>query len=338
MRLRRWERRGFVPLSPGRLKLRHRILPRTVIGISFMLLAAGVGAAFSGAAFYAYYDNRLAQNEEAVALFVDGFDQQYTDTANALDDLRVEAIEDIREELEPVGDSVTDAHGVVGLPSTAGPSVWLLETRDEAGEPIEGAAFAVAPHGDGTVFMTSYTLVKASTTAPSPAIDLVKEDRRLPAQLWSWDVEHDVAVVVVAAEVPHLVLASESEQLAAVGDRVFAMAGVGGQGSTATPGVLVDHSDQGLQHTAPVGALYRGGPLVTVQGRVVGVASLDYQPYGFDPGQVAQAPGVEGLCSVVLACADLSDDPDLTSDEAEAPPSGGLEADELDDIDPDAEG
>jgi S1-C subfamily serine protease len=317
------------------VKLRHRILPRTVIGISFMLTSLGVGAAFSGAAFYAYYDNRLAQNEQAVALFVDGFDQQFSDAAKALDDLRIEAVEDIRTELAPLGDSVTDSRGVVGLPPTAGGSVWLLETMDEAGEPVAGSAFAVAPHENGTVFLTSYALVMASTTAPSPVIELVKGTERLPAQLWSWDVERDLAVLVVAADVPNLPLADEPQQAAAVGQRVFAMAGVGGQGSTAAPGVLLDRSERGLQHTAPVGFLYRGGPLLSADGRVLGVASLNYRPYGFDPGAVAQAPGVADLCQAVLTCADLTGGPDLAAAEAQAPPAGSAEVDE---IDPDAEG
>ena len=47
-------------------------------------MAAGIGAAFSGAAFYAYYDNRLAENERTVGRFVEGFDQQFSDAAGAL--------------------------------------------------------------------------------------------------------------------------------------------------------------------------------------------------------------------------------------------------------------
>ena len=126
-RMRDLGRRGYVPLSPGRRKLRHRILPRTVIGISTMLLMLGIGAAFSGAAFYAYYDNRLAENEQAVSRFVEGFDQQFTDATGAIDDLRVDSISEIRNELRPLGDYVADADGVINLPQSAGPSVWLLE-------------------------------------------------------------------------------------------------------------------------------------------------------------------------------------------------------------------
>ncbi len=324
LRLREWQRRGFVPLSPGRQKLRHRILPRTVIGIVIMLLAMSVGAAFSGAAFYAYYDNRLAENERAVARFVDGFDQQFTGASGALDDMRVDAITEIRDELDPLGDYVADANGVVNLPVLTGPSVWLVETRDDDGEIASGSAFAVLEHGEGTAMITSYELVRASTTTPSPGIDLLKGNNRIPAQLWSWDEERDLALLLVEEEIPTLPMASEQAQVDSVGARVFALSGVGGQGATASPGVLLDHSQVGLQHTAPVGTLFRGGPLLTGDGKVVGVASNDYRPFGLDPGDVRQAVDVRGICAAMLACAEIDDEVDasVVAEETEAPPRG----------------
>lgn len=318
---RRWERKGFVPVSPGRVKVRHRILPRSVIGISTMLLFFGLGVGFSGAAFYAYYDQRLAQNEETVSRFVEGFDKQFTDAVGAVDELRVQAVNDIRAELVPLDEFVADAKGVSALPASVGPSVWQLETKDEAGNLLTGAAFAVLPHDGGTAFVTSYSLVAASTTEPAPAIELVKRTQRIPAQLWAWDPDRDLALVVVKEVIPPLALASDVDQVTAVGGRVFAMSGVGGQGSTASPGTLLDHSQSGLQHTAPVGTLFQGGPLVTGDGRVIGMASLGYRPNGIDPGDVRQAPDVAALCARILQCAKAAEvmTVDLTTD---APAAG----------------
>ena len=320
-RMRDLGRRGYVPLSPGRRKLRHRILPRTVIGISTMLLMLGIGAAFSGAAFYAYYDNRLAENEQAVSRFVEGFDQQFTDATGAIDDLRVDSISEIRNELRPLGDYVADADGVINLPQSAGPSVWLLETRDEDGEIITGSAFAVVEHREGTALVTSYALVVAATTEPSPGIDLIKGNERIPAQLWAWDAERDVALVVVDRQIPLLEFASERRQLDSVGARVFALAGVGGSGATASPGVLLDHSQIGLQHTAPIGTLFRGGPLLNGEGQVLGVASDHYRPFGMDPGDVRQAPDVRAICVQILECEEIREEftIEVTVEETDAP-------------------
>ena len=307
-RMRDLGRRGYVPLSPGRRKLRHRILPRTVIGISTMLLMLGIGAAFSGAAFYAYYDNRLAENEQAVSRFVEGFDQQFTDATGAIDDLRVDSISEIRNELRPLGDYVADADGVINLPQSAGPSVWLLESRDEDGEIITGSAFAVVEYREGTALVTSYALVMAATTEPSPGIDLIKGNERIAAQLWAWDAERDVALLVVDREIPLLEFASDRGQRESVGARVFALAGVGGSGATASPGVLLDHSQIGLQHTAPIGTLFRGGPLLNGEGKVLGVASDHYRPFGMDPGDVRQAPDVRAICVQILECEEIREE------------------------------
>jgi S1-C subfamily serine protease len=307
MRMREWNRRGFVQLSPHKQKLRHRILPRTVIGISFMLLSAGVGAAFSGAAFYAYYDNRLAENERTVARFVEGFDQQFTDASGALNEMQVDAVSTIRSELAPLDSFVSDARGVVNLPATAGPSVWLLETRNEAGRLVNGSAFAVVGHRGGTALVTSHDVIAASTIAPGPGIDLIKGNERIPARLWAWDEERDLALLVVDRQIPVLEMAGAKVQVEAIGGTVFAMSGFGGQGATAAPGVLLDHSQLGLQHTAPVGTLYVGGPLLDGQGRVLGVASGTYQPFGVDPGAVGQAPDVAGICARILRCSEVEE-------------------------------
>ena len=301
------ERRGFVPMSPARAKRRHRILPRTVIGISFMLLALAVGAAFAGAGFYAYYDNRLAANEEEIARFVDGFDDQFVDASEALNELRADSLDQIRQELQPLGEYVSEQNGIVNLPAQIGSSVYLLRTSNERGAPVTGSAAAVAEHRGGTAFVTSYALVKSGTIAPGPAIELIKGDERIPATLWSWDPDRDLALVVVDVEIPRLAFATDAELTSALGARVFAMSGTGGQGATASPGTVLDRSEVGFQHTAAIGDLFNGGPLVSTDGKLVGVGSTSYAPLGFRGGEVRFAPDLTGLCDRLLNCADPID-------------------------------
>jgi S1-C subfamily serine protease len=301
------ERRGFIPLSPARAKRRHRILPRTVIGISFMLLALAVGAAFAGAGFYAYYDNRLAANEQEIARFVEGFDEQFVDASESLDELRGESLEQIRQELQPLGEYVIARNGVVNLPNQVGSSVYQLRTANEKGTAVAGSAAAVAKHQGGTVFVTSYTLVKSGTIAPGPSIELIKGDEKITATLWSWDPGRDLALVVVDADIPRLEFADATELTGSLGARVFAISGTGAQGASASPGTVLDRSEVGLQHTAAVGELFNGGPLVSSEGKLVGIASTSYAPLGFAGGDVRFAPDLAGLCSRLLNCADPVD-------------------------------
>lgn len=304
-RMRRsWAPRGFVPMSPGREKRRHRILPRTVIGISGMLLAFAVGIGFSGAAFYAYYDDRLAENERQITSFVDGFDEQFADATGALTDLRESSIDEVRNELGPLSEFASDARGVIELPQLVGPSVWTVETLDEDGAVSIGTAFAVTGHNGGSALVTSLSLVRSSIIEPSPAITLVKNDQRVTAELWSWDEERDLALLVTTQPIEPLVLADPATQAAGLGGRIFALGGLGGQGATAVPGVLVDRSASGLQHTAPVGAFFVGGPLVNGHGAVLAMASLAYRPLGPGSGAVGQSPDVVAMCTRLLVCDD----------------------------------
>ncbi len=293
-------------MSPGREKRRHRILPRTVIGTSAMLLAFAVGVGASGAGFYAYYDDRLAENEREITSFVEGFDQQFTDATGALEELRTSSVEDVRAELGALSEFASDARGVIELPAMVGPSVWTLDTLDDSGAPVIGSAFAVTGHNGGTALITSLSLVRASTVSPSPSITLIKGDERISATLWAWDDANDLALLVTTAPIEPLDLADPASQAAALGGRIFAIGGIGGQGATATPGVLVDRSAQGLQHTAPLGAFFVGGPMVDGEGRVLGMASTAYQPLGLASGAVGQSPDVVAMCASLLTCDDTT--------------------------------
>ncbi len=300
---RRGLRRGYTPVSVGRPKVAHRILPRSVIGISSMFFAAGLGAALSGSAFYAYYDHRLAENERTVAQFVERFDSQYVEAAERIDGRRVEAIDQIRTELGPLADFADDAQGVIALPEHLGASVWLVETNGADGAALRGSAFAAVGHSGGTALVTSYALVAATGVSPGPEVVLVKDGQRVTAEVRSLDPANGVAVLWVPLEIPTLEIGNPDQVGAAIGSRVFVVGGLGSRGASATPGVLVDVSEQGLQHTAAVGTFFEGGPLVTGTGVVIGIASASYAPLGIDPGAVGQAPSVSQLCAVALRCA-----------------------------------
>jgi hypothetical protein len=69
-----------------------------------------------------------------------------------------------------------------------------------------------------------------------------------------------------------------------------------------SPGLVIDVSAAGLQHTAAVGTAYRGGPLLTGSGEVLGMLSTDYNPLNFDPGAVTFAPNIVAACNGLLDC------------------------------------
>ena len=166
-----------------------------------------------------------------------------------------------------------------------------------------GSAFVVASDKDQSLLLTSLDVVKAGTVTPAPAITLEKGDKKMSATLWAWDPKTDLALLVVHTPgLKPLVWASDADAAKALGSSVYVVSGLGGNGASATPGLVVDQSTSGFQHTAVIGSAYRGGPILNASGKVLGVASVSYQPLGFDPGDVHFSIPIGKACDTVLVC------------------------------------
>src|SRR5688500_11035254 len=91
-----------------------RLLPRSVLGITALLLALALGAAFSGAVLYAYYEYRLDTNESAIDKYVVGFDERLTTATEIIEKEGEEARASVEQELEPLrqiaasGETISD--------------------------------------------------------------------------------------------------------------------------------------------------------------------------------------------------------------------------------------
>jgi S1-C subfamily serine protease len=125
----------------------------------------------------------------------------------------------------------------------------------------------------------------------------------IPAELWAWDADHDLALLKTArAGLPQLEWAPEAVRAQVAGTRLYALSGSGGQGATASPGLAIDQNQTGVRHNAPLSPEFRGGPLVNAAGQVIGLVSTAYRPTGIDAGEIPYAPTVLVACEKVLRC------------------------------------
>ncbi|MEA3218320.1 MAG: hypothetical protein QOJ19_4476 [Acidimicrobiia bacterium] len=304
-RRRDYRKLGFIELTQEKMRLRHRIFPRTVLGISVMILAFGVGAAFAGATLYAYYDYRQSQNENRVQTFAKGFENEYSSAIGQLQGVRDQGIKAVNDALGPLQEWQNDANAVVELPTKVGGGVWTVRTLDAAGKQVLGSAFVVNSDRSSSLLLTAYEMVGAAIAQPGPKILIEKNGEQLPVEVWSWDADHDLALLKVArGNLPTLAWAPEQLRASARGARVYAVSGLGGAGAKAVGGMVIDQSQTGLQHTIPLSSDFRGGPIVTADGHVLAVAAATYRPLGFDPGPNAYAPDVTMACAnqKVLVC------------------------------------
>jgi S1-C subfamily serine protease len=276
---------------------RGRVIPKTVLGISFTMLISGLAMAASGTLLFMQYRYRQDESDALVR----NFPAQVRSAQRAVRNEGENARKRIDQQLAPLEKLAATSQTLTDVVTAAGPSVWAVRTRDADGQAIGGSAFTVASDDEKSFMLTSLAVVTASTVKPGPEIKVVKGDKEFLATLWTWDEVNDLALLVI--NTPSLPPISWSAPgTARLGDQVFGVSGFGGSGAAILEGRIADVSSDGIQHSTPITGLFRGGPILNTDGRVVAVASRNYSPLGI-PTEGFAAP-VQNACNQVLRCSD----------------------------------
>jgi S1-C subfamily serine protease len=285
-----------------RTPLRQRVLPTSVLGLTMLVLLASLGAAFSGAVLYAYYDYRLSKSEDRVAKFVVGFDKRFKSATQLIDAEREQAKSQIRKELEPLQRVTAEGSTLEALLKKVSASLWFVRTLDEAGQPAVGSAFVVASDSEQTYLLGAYSTIRAATRQPGPQVFVRHGDEEVKATLWSWQEERDLALLIVPkANQPRLQWATDTPTTR-TGERIFAVSGLGASGGAITQGFVADVSSAGIQHDAPIGPSFQGGPLLNSKAEVLGISSRAYSPLGFGTESVFFGVPIRNACDKILRC------------------------------------
>lgn len=279
--------------------VRFPIITRSIM--LWWLIFALLGLVGGGVAAYVWSDF----NAEVASLQAEnaGLEAVIEQAKADIESQRAQTLDQINQTLAPLeayaDEGIKTAEGV-GLDPN---SIWMVNTLDAEGRPLVGSAFVVASNDRESLLITSFSVVRESTIAPGPEVKVRTQAEEQVADVWSWDESQDLALLVVPRpDLPALEWVSEDEAAAALGKPIFVVGGLGGAGITAVPGLVVDQSGVGIQHNAAVGTAYQGGPIVTSGGKLLAVASLNYAPLGFNPGEVRFAPAIGAACRSVLAC------------------------------------
>lgn len=282
---------------------RERLLPKTILGMTALILSASIGAAFSGAVLYSYYQYKLDQNDRKVARYIEGFDDRFKTATETIKAESASAKTEIRKELEPLQKIRAEGETLERLIRDSKDSVWFVSTLDEAGQPSVGSAFVVASDGDQSLLLTSFNTIRAATRQPGPGIEVRKGDDKIKATLHTWQEEKDLALLIVPRGNMKKMTFAPKDPLK-VGERVFSMSGLGASGGAISQGFVADVSAVGIQHDAAVGPAFQGGPLLNSKGEVLGVSSRAYAPLGFATEGVYFGVPIRSACEKVLRCPD----------------------------------
>lgn len=279
---------------------RERLAPKTILGMTMLILAAAVGAAFSGTILYAYYDYRLGSNEDRIKTFTDGFDTRFETALDTIAAEREAAKTEVRAELEPIKKIRAEGETLDELVKKVEKSMFFVVTVDEAGQPSVGSAFVVASDANQTLLITSYNTVRASTRSPAPPVKIRKGTEENQVTLFTWHEEKDLALLILKkGGLPRIEFGGGELK---TGQRIFAVSGLGAAGGAISQGFVADVSAATVQHDAGVGPSFQGGPLLSDEGKVVAVASRAYSPLGFGTDAVFFGVPIRTACEKVLKC------------------------------------
>ena len=282
----------------------RKFLPTTALGLAIALFCMAIGSAFSGAVLYAYYEYRLGQTDDRVDAFEAGFGDALQAALGRIGEERDAAVAQVESQLDELQRFAASGETLSGLLEKTQASVFFLSTLDDAGAPSVGSAFVVFSDAEQSFLLTSFAAVQSSTTAPAPGITLRKGDEQLPAKLVSWDPPNDLALVSVDKPSLPALTWDTNDPPVSIGDRVFVISGLGTAGGSISQGFVAGVSAEGVQHDAPVGAAFQGGPLLNSDGEVLAVGSRSYSPLGFNPQAVFFGVPIRSSCAQVIRCPD----------------------------------
>ncbi|MCU4186230.1 serine protease [Acidiferrimicrobium sp. IK] len=289
--------------DPGRHSpLRYRVLPRSLLGLTALILSFAIGAGLSGVVLYSYYQYKLNQTNDRVNTVITGYKKQF---ANAEGDLQASAAAakaDIQAQLGPIQALEASPATLAKLAKQLAPSLFFVHTLDANGQASVGTAFVVSSNSTQSLLLTSYTTVAAATRSPAPPVYVQRGQTSTAVHVRTWDQTYDLALIVLPQGNLPVISAAPSTPAPEVGERVYAVSGLGSAGAALSQGLITDVSADGVEHDAPLGAAYQGGPLVNDAGQVIAVGSRSYAPLGFSTDSVWYAPYVQAACNKVLSC------------------------------------
>jgi hypothetical protein len=297
-RRKEWRRVERARRYAARRSVRFPIFTRSILLWMLVFALMGTSAGGTAAVFWTHFNTEIADLREET----EDFDRRSQAAEARIEELRNEAVGEIDRRMAELAPALSEPR-TVQAGKLMSPYVWFVSTLDENGQPSVGTAFTVASDEESTWLLTSFNVVRSGVVRPSPPLKLRKDPDEADGELVSWDEANDLALVRMdRGSQPVLEWAPDDAQAKLVGTRQYVVTGFGGAGATLNSAMTIDQNAQGLLHDGRIGTAAQGGPLVMTDGKVTGVASLVYQPLGFDSGELHYAVSIRKACDLLLIC------------------------------------
>ena len=174
----------------------------------------------------------------------------------------------------------------------AGASVFTVEAGDSV-----GSSFVISSSGDTASLVTNYHVIEEEWEAGRRGVKLRQEGKDIDGNIDRVNKANDLAVLTVKSSLPALAKATNEP---AVGDSVLVIGAPLGLGGSVSNGIVSAFRDGFIQFSAPIAPGNSGGPLVNLQGQVIGVARSKLVATGAEG--LSFAIPISIVCTTVSAC------------------------------------
>ena len=279
-----------------------RVLPRSVIGISFALVMAAGGALTAAAILYTRFDYSLRQNAEVTQLAISEFTTKNEEFSTDLEEKKIS----LDKVLDNFTESVADPATIASLSDKFKDTIVEIETEDVNGNTVvfSGFVFSYDIETNSTYILTSSIMLDASKALPSPGIEVKYSTGSARATLENFDDTRDVAVIkITGVQLETAQWASQDVRSESWGDVAYIVSGFSSQESLVVPSRILDYSEIASRFQGPVSSEQAGGVVVTASGEVLGVVTKFWNPSGLDSPQMPYSISYDGMCdSGVVEC------------------------------------
>ena len=259
------------------------------------VMAALLGAVLIGGLSALYYGQQASDLKETTAAARRGIDAVEGDVTTAARRAR----RDINRQVNQARDELSRQSPVTS-PSDAG--VYALSVTHPGGEVRVASAFTVFSNRNETFLISNYAAVATESGGAVDTVEVFLPGQTVTIPVYSVDRERDLSVLVAEGGPLPVLPWRPADEPVRRGDAIYAIGIAGANTPAVLEGQVAGVSDRAIVPSLALNAFVAGGPLVDGSGRVVGVASQDYAPFGTVEGNLVYAPPIRGVCEVLIDC------------------------------------
>lgn len=263
--------------------------------LPLFLIMGLLGATLSGGLALLYYGQQVRDLERTTSRARAQLDEVAEDLGQTAEEARKE----IQDEARSVKEAVSRKPPIES-PNEAG--IYAVAARHAGGEVRVGSGFAIFSDSNETYMVTSYSTVESDDGFAVRTADVYLPGGTVTATVHNYDRDLDVATLRLRGGPVPVPEWRPGEQGLTRGDAVY-VAGIAGPSTpTIVSGTIAGFSSATIVPDIALNAFLAGAPLLDASGKVMGIASLSYHPFGPVDGDLEYAVPIRLICKRLVRC------------------------------------